>query len=162
MKLGRLLAATLMLVLGSLAVRADEEEKVPLDNLPRAVLAAVKAKFPDAELIGAEKEKEDGKVMYEVQFKLKGSKYEVMVTPEGKITVVEKEIAAKDLPRAIADAIESRYPKATVQKAEEISKEDKVTVYEVLLVTTDKKKVEAVFEPAGKFLKEEKKDEKEK
>ena len=43
-------------------VRAADEEKVPLDKLPKAVLDAVKAKFPKAQLLGAEKETVDGKV----------------------------------------------------------------------------------------------------
>src|SRR5205085_11412445 len=47
--------------------RADEEEKVPLDKLPKAVTEAVKKKFPRAELVSAEKEKQDGKTVYEVK-----------------------------------------------------------------------------------------------
>ena len=48
-------AAGLALVLAVFAVaRADEdEEKIPLDKVPKAVMDAVKARFPDAQLIGA-------------------------------------------------------------------------------------------------------------
>lgn len=34
--------------------------------------------------------------------------------------------------------------------------------YEILLVTTDKKEIEVVFDPSGKVVKEEKKEKKEK
>jgi uncharacterized membrane protein YkoI len=144
------------------AARADEEEKVPLDKLPKAVVNAVKEKFPRAELVGASKEKEDGKTLYEVAIKDGKQKIDVTVTPEGKIAAIEKGIAVADLPKAVTEALESRYPRATIQKAEEITKEDKVAAYEMVIVTADKKKLEVSFDPKGKFLEEEKKEEKKK
>ena len=47
-------------------VRADDEEKVALDKLPKTVVDAVKVRFPDAELKEASKETEKGKTTYEV------------------------------------------------------------------------------------------------
>ncbi|HEY7428954.1 MAG TPA: PepSY-like domain-containing protein [Gemmataceae bacterium] len=148
-------------VLAGAAARADEEkeEKVPLDKVPKAALDAVKAKFKDAELVGAQKENENGKLVYEINLKHKGQTIEVTVTPDGKIVSIEKTIAAKDLPKAVAEAIESKYPKAAIKKAEEVTEGGK-TNYEVLLVTADKKAVEVVLDPAGKILKEEKKEKK--
>ena len=136
------------------------EEKVPLDKLPKAVLDAVKAKFPDAELIGAEKEEEDGKVIFEVAIKVKGQHIDVSLTPEGKIVEIEKAIAVKDLPKAVAESLEKKYPKATVKKTEEVTEGDKVS-YEVLLVTADKKLLEVVFNAKGEVVEEEAKDKEE-
>ena len=107
----------------------------------------------------AEKETEDGKTLYEVAITSEGSKIEVTVTEDGKIVEIEKEIPVKDLPKAVAEAIDSKYPKATLQVIEEITKGDKVA-YEVHLVTTDKKALEVVFDPTGKVTKEEKQEEK--
>ena len=42
---------------------------MPLDKLPKAVVEAVKKRFPKAEMIGAAKETEDGKTEYEVTIK---------------------------------------------------------------------------------------------
>ena len=141
--------------------RADEEkeEKVPLDKVPKAVIDAVKAKFDGAELVGAEKEKEDGKIVYEINLKHKGQKIEVTVTPEGKIVSIEKTIAIKDLPKVVTEAIDKKYPGATIKVAEEVTEKGKMN-YEVQLVTADKKKVEVVLDPSGKIVKEEKKEEK--
>jgi hypothetical protein len=136
------------------AVRADEE-KVPLDKVPKAVTDAVKAKFPDAKVVGAEKETEDGKTVYEIAIDNKGRKIEVTLTPEGKIVTVEKEITAAELPKVVADALDKKYPKATIKKIEEISKGDKITAYEALIVTSEKKTLEVSFDPDGKFLEEE-------
>jgi uncharacterized membrane protein YkoI len=156
----KLIAALAVVVLVVPAFRAEEkEEKVPLDKLPKAVVEAVKAKFEGAKLVSAEKEKEDGKTVYEVNIKHKGHTIEVTVTPEGKIVSVEKTIEAKDLPEAVAAALKKKYPKATIKKIEELSKDDKVTGYEVLL-TSGKKTVEVVFDPSGKVTKTESKGEK--
>src|SRR5437879_2104073 len=84
------------------------EEKVPLDKLPQAVVDAVKAKFPKAKLVSAEKETDDGKTVYEVAIKNDKQSIEVTLTPEGKIIEIEKQIAAKDLPKAVADALKAK------------------------------------------------------
>lgn len=50
----------LALTFGSGAFAAeDEEEKVPLDKIPKAVVDAVKKMFPKAEMTGATKEEEE-------------------------------------------------------------------------------------------------------
>jgi hypothetical protein len=138
------------------AARADEE-KVPLDKLPKAVTDAVKAKYPGAKLTGAEKEKEKDQTVYEVALEHKGQKLEVTLKPDGTIVSVEKEIAAKDLPKAVTAALDSKYPKATIKKVEEITTGEKVT-YEVLLVTAAKKRLEVVFDTTGKVIEEESKE----
>ncbi len=160
--LGGLAVSTLMLAV--LAVQADEE-KVPLKDVPKAALKAVKDKFPGAKLTGAEKEKKDGKVTYEIAIAYKGRKIEVHVTPDGKITEIEKEITLKELPKPVADALKEKYPKAKIEKLEEVTAGEKVT-YEAHFVV-GKKKLEVVFDPSGKVLKveeekgkEEKKEEK--
>jgi hypothetical protein len=154
------LASTLCL-LATIAVLADEEkeEKVPLKDLPKAVAKAIKKHFPDAKVVGASKEKEDGKLVYEIQLKVKKQNVEATFTPEGKLISVEKEITVADLPKAVRKEMDKRYPKAKVKKVEEVTKDKKVT-YEVLLVTSEKKTFEALFDSDGKFIKEEEKKEK--
>jgi uncharacterized membrane protein YkoI len=160
----RLLVLGVALGLLSLAAAraADEgEKKVPLDKVPKAVLDAVKAKFEGADIKGASTEKEDGKLVYEISLVHKGRKTDVTLTPEGKIVSVEKEIKTDELPKAVAEALESKYPKAKIKLAEEVSEGGKIK-YEVLLETADKGTVEVVFDPSGKVEKEEKKEKKEK
>ncbi len=155
-----LLATGALLALGFLAAagRADEE-KVPLDKLPRAVLDAVKARFPDAKLVEADKETEDGKTTYEVVIKNKDQKIDVQLSPDGEIIALEKTIDVKDLPRAVAKALEDKYPGATYKTVEEIikvkGKEEKLDCYEVSLVTAEKKKYEVQISSEGKITKTE-------
>src|SRR5262245_62560155 len=93
-------ACLALFALAGMSVRADDdkEEKVALDKLPKPVLQAVKDRFPRGELIEASKETEKGKTEYEVSLKLNGSNIDVMVSPEGKLTLIEKSIHAEDLP----------------------------------------------------------------
>jgi uncharacterized membrane protein YkoI len=138
-------------------VRADEQ-KVELKDVPQAVLDAVKAKFPGAELKGAGKETEDGKTLYEVTLKDKGQNVDATLTPEGLIKEIEREITPRDLPKPVAAALEAKYPKAAIKKAEvivEIEAGKETKSYEVVLTTEDKKSVEVKLSPEGKVLKTE-------
>src|SRR5437764_9808159 len=103
-------AVVLLLGLPALSARGDEE-KVDLTKVPRPVLEAVKARFAEAKITGVTKEKEDGKTVYEVTIKDKGQNVDVTVTPEGTITLIEKTITAKELPKAVARTLEEKYPK---------------------------------------------------
>ena len=156
------IAAFALFVLAQ-SVRADEE-KVPLDKVPEAVLEAAKKRFPKAETVGASKETEDGKTVYEVELKEGGKTIDVTLTPEGVITVIEKEIDAKDLPKAVAESLAKEYPKATFKIVEEVTAvkdaKEVVDFYEVLLVTPDKKTIEVQIATDGKVKKVEEKKEK--
>lgn len=134
-----------------------KEEKVPLDKVPKAVLDAVKAKFPGAKLTEAEKETKDGKTTYEIGLEQKGQEYTVSATAEGKITEVEREVEIKDLPKAVTDAIKKKYPNAKMEEAEEVTADNKTT-YEVI-VKNGKKELELRLDAGGKILKEEAEDE---
>lgn len=151
-----------LLLLGSgPAARAGEEE-VPLKDVPRAVLDAVKARFPGAELKEAAKETEEGRTVYEVSLKHRGKGVDVSARPDGTIVEVETELATKDLPAAVAAAVKAKYPGAVVKRAEEIVAIDggkETKNYEVLLTTGGKKSVEVKVSPGGQILEEEAGDE---
>ena len=153
---GLTMLAGLALVAGA---RGDEEEKVPIEKLPARVTDAVKAKFAGAELIGASKEKEKDREVYEVEIKHKGTHIDVTLTPEGSIVCIETQIDARELPKAVAEALAAKYPKASYKIVEKIARGDAIT-YEVLLETAEKKKLEVTFDPKGKLLEEESKDRK--
>jgi hypothetical protein len=147
--------------LASVAVVQAGEKKVELDKVPKAVMDAIKAKFPDAKLLGASTEKEGDKTVYEISFTYKDHHHDVTLEPDGKVVSVEKEIPIKDLPRLITDALEAKYPKAKLTKAEELSKGDfKLYAYEVVLETADKVGYEVVLDFKGKITKEEKQEKK--
>ncbi len=161
MRIAKWAIATAFAVLVAVQIPAwaDEEEKVPLDKLPKTVTEAVKKRFPDATLVSAEKETENNKTVYEVAIKNKEQKIEVTATEDGTIIEIEKEIDAKDLPKAVSETLEKKYPKATYKTVEEIVKvkdgKDAPAYYGVLLVTADKKKLEVSISAEGKVMEEE-------
>jgi hypothetical protein len=161
-RLTGLCAAVVVGLLAAAGVARADEQKVPLDKVPKAVLDAVKAKFPGADLVEAAKETEDGKTVYEVSVKNKGQHIDVTLAPDGTIQLMEKTITANDLPKAVAAALEKKYPKAKYEVVEEVLKvqggRDRLEYYEVLLVTAEKKKLEVEVAPDGTIKKEEKKD----
>jgi len=148
------LTAVAGLVLTRGSVQADEET-IPLDKLPKSVAAAVKKRFPKAEWIAAAKETDGKKTEYEVILKNEGQKIDVTLTPEGMILQMEKEISAKDLPKAVTKTLKKSYPKAVFKRVEEFItvKDGKETLefYEVLL-GIEKKTVEVKVDSGGKII----------
>jgi hypothetical protein len=148
------------------AVAPAKDEPKDLDKIPKAVMDALKAKFPGAKIDKWTKETEDGKVMYDIEFKHNGKKTEADIFEDGTIHNYEKEFAAKDLPKAVTDAVEKKYPKSKLKEVMEITEfKDKKEVhggFEIVLETADKKDVEVVVQKDGKITEDstEKKDEK--
>lgn len=148
-------------VLGGIVVRADEET-IAVKDLPKAVTAAVQAKFPKGKLTSASKEEEDGKTVYEVALEDNGTKVDVAVSAKGKILEIEKAIATTSLPPAVLAAIQAKYPKAKVKAAEEVAEfeegeedEGPETFYEVDLSIAGKPSLEVKVSPKGKIIEEE-------
>ncbi len=139
-----------------------DEEKVPLNQLPAAVSAAVKKRFPAAEMVRASKETEDGKTVFEVAIKDHGLKMDVSLTADGTITEIEQTVAAKELPKAAAAALKDKYPGATYKTVEAIihvkDGKESLDYYEVQLTTADKKKWEVCVTAAGEIKKTEDKN----
>jgi hypothetical protein len=143
------------LIAGSTAARA-QDEKVALENVPKAVLDAVKGKFSKGTVKTAEKEVEHGATTFEIDLEDEGKAVEVELKPDGTVLKIEKAIAARALPQAVSDVIAAGRPKATVQKAEEIvefrdGKETKI--YEVVMAQTGKRSIEIKLTPDGKVVK---------
>ena len=137
-------------------ITAAVADDIQPDKLPKPVVDSLKAKFPGCEITKALSETEDNKLVYEISLKHKGTNYDIIVTPEGRINVVEKTIDAKSLPKAVSEALAKKYPSAKVELAEELSDGDgKITSYEVHFISADGKKVAIEFSPDGKIVSEE-------
>ena len=97
---------------------AKEEAKV---ELPLAVADAVKAVFPKAKIEEVKLEKECGLDVYEVELKLEDeSEVEVEVAPDGTIVEIETEIAQKDAPPAVVEAVQAAAPDAKIEEVKKI------------------------------------------
>ena len=148
-------AFTLFIVVGTVEVRS-QEEAVPQDKIPKAVKDALLAKFPKAKIDKCVKEKEANDIVYDIEFKQEGRNCEADIKENGNYINYEQAIASKDLPKAVRDAIEKRYPKATMkeimEETEVSGKNEKLSAYEVVILTADKKNEELRLSPDGKIL----------
>jgi len=70
---------------------ATFQENVPINRLPSPVTTAIKNRFPKSELLSAEIDRENGKVIYEVKVRNEGQIYDLDVTPSGKIIKIDRE-----------------------------------------------------------------------
>ena len=149
------IVSVLGLAVVMMPARADEE-KVSVDKLPAAVKKALKRKFPKAEIEKATKEVEDGNTVYEVELEIKDRSVDVSLKADGTILEIEREVPADELPEAVRKKLAARYPKAKIEKAEEVTKgEDGPVRYEVAITT------EVVLTANGKIVQaEEEEDEK--
>jgi len=143
-----------------------KEEKIKLDQLPKKVLEAVKSWFPEPEFTSLTKESTGDKVVYDLEFRYKGRKYEMDIKEDGTVMEIEKEVAAKDLPKAVAQALKDKHPKAKIKEAMEVNlvngKDLKLDHYEITIESAEGKTMEVTVSPDGKKVGGEGGDKKEK
>ena len=152
------LGASALLLLAA-AAHAGE---LTLDKVPAPIRDAAQARFTDAKVVEAAKDKsEEGKDIYEIGMEDKDhNRIDLTLTPEGSITLIEMQIARKDLPEAVAKTLEKKYPKARYRLVEKIlevvENAEKLKQYEVVLVTPKKQIWGVEVAVDGKVLTEEK------
>jgi putative lipoic acid-binding regulatory protein len=154
-----LLTSLALVVFAGLVCTLDaapgDNEKVPLDKLPKSVVDTVKAKFPKAVMKHAYKDTVDGKVIYEVGVDIEKTHLHAFVTAEGKLTEIHQEIDKKDVPEKVLKVVDTKYPKSKVEGVEkQTDPEGKVLGYEVTIEAADGSTVEVVVDPAAKIKKE--------
>jgi hypothetical protein len=156
--MSRVCACIMLLAVGSLAVAADDYQPLPLNQVPKAVRDAVMKRFPDAKPQEAHQGTDENKKPYfDVHVLVKNQKVWVTCEVDGTIRTVDREIALSEVPKAVAAAVQKRYPKAAVRLVNEIT-EGSAPTYDVAL-TFNKKKLVASFSAAGEWLEESEDDE---
>jgi uncharacterized membrane protein YkoI len=74
----------------------EKEKEVPLSEVPEEALKAAQGAVDGITIIEAEMEKEKGETVYILEGEANGKKYEIEVTPEGKVLETEEETGDKD------------------------------------------------------------------
>ena len=148
-----------MLMLATAARADDKAQKIAPDKLPQKIKDAINGRFPGAEVTSAEKEVENNQVVYDIELKHKGRKYEMDIKEDGTILEIEKEVPLKDVPEAVTKAVDAKYPKATIKEVMEVNKVKGKTEtpdhYEITIETADKKTIEVIVSLDGKSVKTE-------
>jgi len=97
------------------AVEEPEATK-PEVELPAAVVEAIEANVPDAEIDFVEVAEEDGITLYDIEFK--ADRGEIEVTADGTVIDVVTIITMEELPKAAAKAIQDAIEDATIKRLE--------------------------------------------
>jgi hypothetical protein len=148
--------AGFLAVLGLATGSRAQEEGIPLDRVPKAVMKSAKAKFPGAEIKGASEETEDGKPpVYELEMKHHRHNVDVTFKVDGTLILVETAIPGKELPKVVLRAVEQRYPGASFGGANSVAtgpEVKKADYYEFYIMTADEKPARVKVDPHGKVL----------
>ncbi len=129
------------------------EKKVKLEELPRAVRAAVREQTKNATLVGLSTEKERGKTVYEVETKIGGKGHDLLLDETGAVVETEDEVDIETIPAPAKSAILKRAAGGTVLKVERVTAGRAIS-YEAAIRTKSGKTVEFAANADGTAHKE--------
>ncbi len=133
-----------------LPVFSAQAGKIPLSEVPQAVINSLKERHPDAKIIKVEKEHHFTLKLYEVKFILNGKKQELLYSPQGEYFGYEEDINISELPQAVVDKLKQSFKKLTIVKAEKIKHPDGRIEYEID-VEGDGEEWEITMSPTGQI-----------
>lgn len=146
-----MLALTLVTT-GGMAVRAHAESKVSCDTLPAAVLKQAKTEAPNATVHGCVKDKENGKLTYEVETVDNGKSKDMTFDAQGNLLEVEQEVDQSTLPAPVSGAIAKAANGGDVGKVESVTRNGVIASYETTIMRKGKRR-EVAFSPEGAPMK---------
>ena len=124
-------------------------QKITEKALPAPVKTAFKNKFPGATDIKWEKE---NKKELEANFKMNNADVSANFGLDGTWVETETTIPSSELPAAVANAVNKKYPGAVYGRTEKIEKPGGKILYEVNITVNGKKK-ELELNPDGVIVK---------
>jgi hypothetical protein len=128
-----------------------KSEAVQIQDVPNAVLDAVKAKFPDAEMQKAKKKVENGKTFFGIGLTSKGTQRSLLLTPKGKIIELQTVIPTSELPAKVSEAVYASYPNSTTKKVQKVTEYKEEKSHKVEVITADQKTKKLVVDAEGKI-----------
>jgi hypothetical protein len=144
------------LLAGSAGWAQEKKKDLELDKIPKKVMDTLKARFPEANIHKWTKEKEGDQEVYDIEFKQDKKKFEADIRDDGLLLDWEVEFPAEDLPKAVTNAVEARYPKSKMKEIMKITKVEgqKETLhgFEIIVTTADNREIEVTVAPDGKVL----------
>jgi hypothetical protein len=129
-------------------VAAQAETHVSCNTLPAAVLRQAKVEARDATIHGCVKDKENGKLTYEVETLKDSKSRDILFDDSGTVLEVEQEVAAGSLPPAVSDAIAKAANGAKAGKVESVTRGGVIASYETTIMKNGRRR-EIAFSPQG-------------
>ena len=127
------------------------DKKIGKSELPSAVRKTAEQQSMGSTVIGYSKEKEDGKLEYEVHMTVKGHSKDVTIAPDGQLLEVEEQLTMSELPAEVRTALQSKAGKGKITKIESLMKRGTIVAYEAQVLTAGRH-AEVQVGPDGKTL----------
>jgi uncharacterized membrane protein YkoI len=124
------------------------DTKVRVDQLPPAVQTAMKEQTAGATIVGTSKEREHGRMTYEVQTKRDGKGRDLTFDENGSLLEVEQEVDLDSIPGPAKGAIQKKVAGGTIKKVESVT-QGSTTSYEADMTTKDGKNREVAVNADG-------------
>ena len=142
--------ATLLatLIAATAHVAASAETHVPCNTLPAAVLRQAKIEAQDATVRGCVKDKENGKLTYEVETLKGGKSRDILLDDSGSVLELEQQVETSSLPPAVSEAIAKAAHGGKVGKVESVTRGGAIASYETTITTKGRRR-EIAFSPQG-------------
>jgi hypothetical protein len=125
-------------------------------RIPAAVMTALTTKFPQAQIDKWTIEKEDGRKVYDIEFRQAGRKFEADIFADGTIHNWERQIAASDLPPAVVQAVSKIFRDASMKQIMAVTgvhnDVERLEGYEIVVERAHRTDVEMTIAPDGKVL----------
>lgn len=138
-------AVLLLLLCTTTAVAQD----LPLKNLPEEIRETVKRRWPNATIAKATRDRASGSI--EVTLKFRDGPTIDLVFAQ-RYVVVALETPTRELPIEVFRAVQKKYPKGEIVRAERITNRRGMTTgYELVVNTGAKRTVTVHITPEGKF-----------
>jgi hypothetical protein len=150
MKQRSLCVVCLCLSLSGVAIAA--EKKVQKSDLPSAVQKTAEEQSQGSDVRGYARDKEDGKLEYEIQMTSNGHSKDVTIAPDGQLMEVEEEVALDALTADVRTALQKKAGKGQITKIESLTKHGSVVAYEAQVQKTSGKHSEIQVGPHGEGL----------
>lgn len=139
----------IIMVMAFICRTSTVAQKISVDKVPAAAVAAFKAKFPQATGAGWEIEKKD---VYEVNFQNGKLKQAAQFDKNGKWEVTEVEIETSALPKAVTVSFSKTYPGYKITEAAKLETPTQKELYELDIAKgTEKSEVQIL--PDGQIIK---------
>jgi uncharacterized membrane protein YkoI len=133
------------------ASKGEQDEAVPMSQVPPAVLQTLKGYASESDVKTVGKGDQDGTAVYEFDVEQGSRKFELTVRPDGKFMGTEEEIALAAMPQGAQTALQDAAKGGKATEYEKAVDENQKTTYEAVI---DKggKKTEVAVDAAGKVI----------
>jgi hypothetical protein len=140
-----------LVLLVAMAAAVPAGVRVKLEDVPKPAVKAIQDRFTKATIRYVDRETNG---TYEFAMKEGDRLFDAGVTADGKLLNIKEEVAEANLPKAVKDGIQKRFPGGKIVETEKVIVIDgkRETVTYELKLKDGKTTLEAVFDEGGKYV----------